>query len=109
MGNIGTIVTSLLTTSDHSSQAVSSQVQLLSVANTLSRLAAGPLIDLWCPDPAIPSRRGIALSRIAFVASGGSILVVCYGFLGFFAKYEAQVWILSLGVGTAYGLVWTVM
>ncbi|KAG8996899.1 putative monocarboxylate transporter mch1 [Tulasnella sp. JGI-2019a] len=109
MGNIGTVVTSLITTSKHSSQAVSNQVQLLSIANTLSRLTAGPLIDILCLDPKQASRRKLSISRLSFVAAGGSMLVLCHGFMGFFATSETQVWILSLGVGASYGLVWTVI
>lgn len=110
MGNIGTVVTSLITTSKHSSQAVSNQVQLLSIANTVSRLASGPLIDILCLDPGLPSRRDrYSISRLALVAVGGVLLVLCHGFMGFFATSDAQVWILSLGVGVSYGLIWTVM
>ncbi|KAG8861188.1 putative monocarboxylate transporter mch1 [Tulasnella sp. 330] len=108
LGNIASVVTSFILTTKPS-QAVSNQVQLLSIANTISRLVSGPLIDILCVDPELPSRQKYSISRLAFVAVGGVILVFCHGFMGFFATSEAQVWILSLGVGVSYGLIWTVI
>jgi len=109
IGNIGTVVTSILPRGAHASRALSNQVQLLSVANTLSRLASGPLIDLFCPEPTPRARRKFTVSRLAFVVAGGIIQVGCYAYMSFFTKSEKQVWVLSLGIGTAYGLIWTVV
>ena len=108
IGNIGTVVTSLVTVKKGNSQAVSNQVQLLSVCNTGARLLSGPLIDFLCPNPLVPSR-GRTVSRFAFIAVATAIMTLCYGYMGFFAHSNDHTWILSGGVGIAYGIVWTVL
>ncbi|KAG8906277.1 putative monocarboxylate transporter mch1 [Tulasnella sp. 403] len=109
IGNIGTVVTSLLTVTRGSSQAVSNQVQLLSICNTASRLTSGPLIDLLCPNPLILNRRRVVISRFVFIGLGCLLLAVCYGFMGFFVRSNDQTWLLSGSVGIAYGAIWTVL
>jgi len=108
IGNIGTVVTSLISASQGTSQAVSNQVQLISICNTVARLLSGPLIDLLCPNPLYPTRRHTT-SRFVFVACAGTLLVVCYSFTGFLANSNAHTWVLSGGVGVAYGMMWTVL
>lgn len=108
IGNIGTVVTSLLPSGQGTSQAVSNQVQLLSVCNTASRLLSGPLIDFLCPNPLVPNRRR-PISRFVFVAAAAALMVACYGFMGFLAQSNDHTWVLSAGVGIAYGMAWTVL
>lgn len=43
------------------------------------------------------------------MAFASSILVACYAFMGFFAVTNDYTWLLSGGVGIAYGTIWTVV
>ena len=98
-------------------------VQILSLTSTLSRLVTGVLADYLCPpavavpapangDPHAPShvmvrKRPIRLYRSSFAALCSLILAAVYAWNAGWLETEKGLWILSGGVGTFYGALFT--
>lgn len=95
--------------------ATSTQVQVISVANTLSRLLAGPLADYISPiasylptgERSYPRKHYI--SRMAFITASMLLSATAYVILELFIRSQDSVWLLSVCVGTAYGVIFTIL
>ncbi|KAH7923524.1 MFS general substrate transporter [Leucogyrophana mollusca] len=124
LSNIGTIVLSL---PSHSSTiitsftvpstdiATSTQVRILSLANTISRLLVGPLADFVSPVASyLPSGirsfpRKHHISRMAFLTLSTLVLIFTYLWMVVGVRSQGAVWALSIGAGIAYGSAFTVL
>ncbi|KAF8552588.1 MFS general substrate transporter [Imleria badia] len=124
ISNIGTIIISLPSRNATNSDFVdtpstafmtATQVRLLSMANTLSRILVGTLADIVSP---VPSRsmdgnggflRKHRISRVAFLTFSTALLVCTYAWMVVGVKEQAGVWVLSIGAGLAYGCVFTLI
>ncbi|KAI0006067.1 MFS general substrate transporter [Russula compacta] len=123
ISNIGTIVLSLYPESVSGIRSLSSpaeavtatQVRLLSISNTLSRLLSGPLADLVSPltshvpgdGPSPPRRYGI--SRVVLLSGVSLLLIGTFVYLELFIRSPDDLWILSIGTGAAYGTTFTIL
>ncbi|KAI5479369.1 MFS monocarboxylic acid transporter [Pseudohyphozyma bogoriensis] len=110
----------------------SRQVQIISVANTVSRLGAGVLSDWFSYSAAPPPphdddveeahptiigrakqsiaarlRRPPRISRLAFILAACLTLVAAFLFVALGLEQTSQLWILSVAVGTCYGTIFT--
>ena len=108
ISNIGTIVLSLPTaeavgsrTLDTSTDAVTStQVRLISIANTLSRLISGPLADFtspvasYLPDGARSYSRKHIVSRVSFLTGSALLLAAAFTVLEMGVRTQSAVWLL---------------
>jgi len=106
ISNIGTIILSLpsqiYTIHDTPSTAVvtATQVRMLSIANTLSRLIVGPLADIVSPATSrtIDDNRGFLrqhrISRIAFLTFSAAVLVCAYTWVVVGVREQAGIWVL---------------
>lgn len=147
ISNIGTIVLSLPSRTSSIPAFVeipstvlmtTTQVRLLSLANTVSRLVVGPLADIVSrvPSPAIDGNHSFLkkyrISRIAFLTFSTTLLVCTYTWMVIGIREQASVWALryvlpsffssptgsdymrairrdSIGAGLAYGCAFTVL
>ncbi|TFY79997.1 hypothetical protein EWM64_g4020 [Hericium alpestre] len=124
ISNIGTIVLSLPPSSASQETtildtatdvATSTQVRVLSLANTASRLLAGPLADFTSPVAAyLPSGirsfpRKHFFSRIGFLSGATLLLAISYASLVLGIRSQGMLWILSIGTGVAYGTTFTIL
>ncbi|KAI9574170.1 MFS general substrate transporter [Boletus coccyginus] len=124
ISNIGTIILSLPsqtytihTLADTPSTALTTatQVRMLSLANTLSRLVVGPLADIVSPVPSrtIEINRGFLrqhrISKIVFLTFSAAVLVCTYTWVAVGVREQAGIWALSIGAGFAYGCTFTVI
>jgi MFS family permease len=118
LSNMGTLVLSFPKSSsrkDPSSLSDASdtatQVQLLSLSNTLSRLVAGALADIVSPMPlansVLPVKKYI--SRMVFICSPAALLASVFLFMELSLRSRQFLWVLSLGVGLSYGTTFTVL
>lgn len=101
-------------------------VQVISVANTFSRLAAGGLSDwlsysrppfLTLPPPMFPLtysqrlasyfQRPPKVSRLFFVLAACILLSLAFGYTALFLERPAGLWILSISTGLSYGAIFT--
>jgi hypothetical protein len=108
ISNIGTIILSLPSSSSTSAMAAipatdisnSTQVRLLSIANTCSRLLVGPLADFMSPVASyLPSGircfpRKHHVSRVAFLSAATFILAVTFFWMEVGIRSQEAVWIL---------------
>ena len=116
VSNLGSIVLALPSSSPGNTTAhVAHEVRLLALANTLSRLAVGPLADALAP---VASRRADGVwafsrkrhtSRVAFMIGTSLLLALTFAWLEVGVRTQEAVWPLSVGTGVAYGAVFTVM
>jgi len=120
ISNIGTIVLSLprdefSATAAGSPSATATQVRLLSVCNTVSRLLVGPLADFVSPVAAylpcgtVHYPRKHRVSRVAFLSGASALLIVTFAWMEVGVRSQQAVWALSLGTGIAYGAVFTIL
>ncbi|KAG8967926.1 putative monocarboxylate transporter mch1 [Tulasnella sp. 419] len=113
IGNVATIVVSLPKAESPKltviPNIVSSQVQIISISNTLSRLIAGPLIDIFCPSPFATDARRPWPGRVGIIASAAMLLGTAYAYMATLVKFQSQVWLLSAATGIGYGMIWTVI
>ncbi|KAH7914976.1 MFS general substrate transporter [Hygrophoropsis aurantiaca] len=124
LSNIGTIVLSLPSYSSSMIRAsrvpstdiaTSTQVRILSLANTISRLLVGPLADLLSPVICyLPSgMRGFPrkhlISRMVFLTFATFVLVITFAWMIIGVKSQGAVWFLSIGAGISYGCAFTVL
>ena len=109
ISNIGSIVLSLPSQTyiipafvDNPSTVLmtTTQVRVLSLANTLSRLLVGPLADIVSPVPSriIDDNRGFLsqhrISRIAFLTFSTALLVFTYAWMVVGVREQAGIWAL---------------
>ena len=110
LSNIGTIVLSLPSTSTSSDSNItlaplndritSSQVQMLSLANTISRLFAGPIADFVSPVASyLPNGercfpRKHLVSRMAFLVGACFMLAMTCFWMEVGVRSQADVWVL---------------
>ncbi len=138
ISNVGTIVTSLPPSSSASlasipsaAIATSTQVRLLSLANTVSRLLVGPIADFispiasHLPGGTLHYPRKHIISRMSFLSGSAILLFLTFGWMGFGISSQQELWLLryvffvesvqvshtslSFGTGIAYGTVFTVL
>jgi len=121
IANIGTIVLSLpaeqtlFYAAAPVTSVVATQVRILSLSNTLSRLLTGPLADLLSPMPlraqcgALIYPRQYCFSRIVFIVLACLLLVGSFTWTALRLVSQGYVWILSIGAGVAYGTIFTVL
>ncbi|KAG0705902.1 MFS general substrate transporter [Suillus ampliporus] len=121
ISNIGTIVLSLPSytsstiVAPSTDMATATQVRLLSVANTLSRLVVGPLADLVSPIAAhLPAgaqsnSRKRHISRVAFLFFSILVLALTYLWMVVGVRSQVDLWALSIGAGVAYGSAFTIL
>jgi MFS family permease len=93
------------------------QVQLIAIANTVSRLFFGIASDLLAPTR--PKHRydkawkkqilNIRFSRLTLLLSGLALLSVTFGAASFTLNSVNQLWIISIATGLGYGLVFTLV
>lgn len=146
ISNIGTIVISLPSSSSPSSSSIPSimsysstasstatQVRLLSLSNTFSRLLVGPIADFVSPiasylhDGSIRYDRKHRISRVAFLSGATVLLVLTYSWMEIGIHSREALWALrfvlffwykgaifsstinSIGTGVAYGTIFTAL
>jgi hypothetical protein len=123
ISNIGTIVLSLSPKSASGTRILSSstetatatQVRLISVSNTLSRLLSGPLVDFMSPvTPNIPgnslsSPSMYHISRVAFLSWVPLLLAGTFFYQELAVQTPDDLWTLSVATGAAYGLTFTIL
>ncbi|KAH0826915.1 MFS general substrate transporter [Lanmaoa asiatica] len=146
ISNIGTIVLSLpnqtsiihsFVDSPSTVLMTATQVRMLSLANTLSRLITGALADIVSPVPsrAIDSNRGFLkkhrISRVSFLTLSAGVLVGTYSWMVVGVREQVGIWVLryvppspfipqldltmygticdSIGAGLAYGCAFTIL
>ncbi|KAI0797721.1 major facilitator superfamily domain-containing protein [Abortiporus biennis] len=119
MANLGSIFLSLPSSSSSNSSPpslidVSTQVQVLSASNTLSRLLIGPVADFLSPVAAylqngiwsFPRKQHI--SRMVFLTGAAMLLAMTFFWSEVGIKTREGMWVMSVGVGVAYGATFTV-
>jgi len=125
ISNIGTIVLSHPISSSSSGinvlgvpstdVATSTQVRILSLSNTVSRLLVGPVADFVSPvasylpngDRSYPRKHRI--SRIAFLVGPTILLASTYFWMELGIRSQATLWALSIGAGISYGITFTIL
>jgi len=117
ISNIGTIVLSLppSTSMPSAELATSTQVRLISIANTLSRLLVGPLADFvspvasYLPNGVLAFPRKHFISRVFFLCGAALLLAVTFLRMGVNVRSQGALWSLSVGTGIAYGTIFTIL
>ena len=116
VSNLGSIILALPSSAPGSTTAnVAHQVRLLALANTLSRLAIGPIADALAPvaarraDGVWAFARARTISRVVFMIGSAALLAVTCAWLASMVRSQETVWPLSIGTGVAYGSVFTVL
>ncbi|KAI1794508.1 MFS general substrate transporter [Ganoderma leucocontextum] len=115
VSNLGTIVLSLPSSAGGNTTAnVASQVRLLSLFNTVSRLLVGPLADALAPvaarlDGVWAFSRKRHTSRVAFMLGTSLLLALTFAWLTLGVRTQESVWPLSVGTGIAYGSTFTIL
>ncbi|KAJ6630679.1 MFS general substrate transporter [Mycena sp. CBHHK59/15] len=117
MSNVGTIVLSLpsvsaTVSSENSNTASLLQVKILAISNTVTRLLAGPIADFLSPAPSSVSGtlpRKHYISRIVFLVGAAAVLGFTFLWMEFYVRAQADIWVLSVGTGIAYGAIFTVL
>ncbi|KZS99053.1 MFS general substrate transporter [Sistotremastrum niveocremeum HHB9708] len=117
LSNIGTVVLSLppsvasIPFSQPSSPvaATAIQVRLLSLSNTISRVVVGSLADWISPVGAAVRPRRHHVSRLTFLCFFSLLLAFTYLYTASLVKQQSDLTLVSLGVGTSYGAVFTVL
>ncbi|KZV84422.1 MFS general substrate transporter [Exidia glandulosa HHB12029] len=112
IANIGTVVlalpASLYTFSDPIT-ITATQVRLISITNTVSRLVFGFLADFtspianYLPSGELEYPRKSYISRVLFLVLGTTCLSAALAWMLFGVSTQSGVWVLSVGAGTAYG------
>ena len=107
ISNIGTIVLSLPSSSSSqstfappSSAATATQVRLLSLSNTFSRLLVGPLADFvspvasYLPGGTIYYARKHRISRVAFLSASSLLLLFTFFYTVIGIRSQSSIWLL---------------
>ncbi|GJJ12066.1 hypothetical protein Clacol_006307 [Clathrus columnatus] len=127
MANIGTIALALPTTqgteitagpfanSTTVTSVATTQVRLLSFSNTISRITTGPMADFISP-VASYLRPGLLvlprqhkISRVVFLFGSCLLMTISFLWMVFVIQVQEQIWLFSVGIGTAYGSTFTVL
>lgn len=117
ISNIGSIIVSLPPSTSapsalqiaSESSVTATQVRLLSLSNTASRLLVGPLADFVSPAASslpcgtIYYVRKHRISRVAFSFAASALLVLTFSWMEFGISSREGLWALSIGTGIAYG------
>ncbi|KDQ60735.1 hypothetical protein JAAARDRAFT_31710 [Jaapia argillacea MUCL 33604] len=125
ISNIGTIVLSLPPSYSRSTIlflnnpstdiATSTQVRVLSLASTISRLLVGPLADFVSPVASyLPNgnryfTRKHHVSRVAFLAGSTLLLAFTFAWTDVGVRSRENLWMLSIGTGITYGMTFTIL
>ncbi|KAI9510884.1 MFS general substrate transporter [Russula earlei] len=123
ISNIGTIVLSLYPESvsgirylASSAEAMTAtQVRLISISNTFSRLLSGPLADLIAPltshvpDDRSSSLRRYRISRVTLLSGISLLLAGVFVYLELAIRTPDDLRVLSIATGTAYGTTFTIL
>ncbi|KAJ7905378.1 MFS general substrate transporter [Mycena olivaceomarginata] len=116
ISNVGSIVLSLpsatATVLSGSSGAAALQVKTLAISNTVTRLLVGPIADFVSPTVAsglLPSSRRQYISRAVFLLGPAVVLGLTFLWMDVFVRSQADVWVLSVGTGIAYGGTFTIL
>ncbi|KAJ7740720.1 MFS general substrate transporter [Mycena maculata] len=114
ISNVGTIVLSLPSRtifSGSSGGAASAQVKILAISNTVTRLFVGPIADFVSPIVASVShaQRKHFISRAAFLVGAAVVLASGFLWMELGVRSQADIWVLSVGTGIAYGATFTVL
>jgi len=123
ISSIGTIVLSLCpepisgisSLSSSAETVTTTQVRLISIANTLSRLISGPLADFISPLPSHipasgpPSSRKCRISRVVILSGTSLLLAGAYIYLELAIRTPDDLWILSVATGVTYGTTFTIL
>ncbi|KAJ7632507.1 MFS general substrate transporter [Roridomyces roridus] len=112
ISNVGSIVLSLPTVYTESS--ASTQVKTIAISNTITRLLVGPLADLVSPSKNSVSHHDTSvrkhlISRVFFLVAPPCILIWAFFWMETSVKTQADVWVLSVGTGIAYGSIFTLL
>ncbi|KAJ6455693.1 MFS general substrate transporter [Mycena sanguinolenta] len=113
ISNVGSIVLSLpaaSTAESDSSGAAALQVKTLAICNTVTRLLIGPMADFVSPTVAselLPRKHYI--SRAIFLLGPAVVLAFTFLWMDLSVKSQADVWVLSVGTGIAYGGTFTIL
>ncbi|KAJ7109263.1 major facilitator superfamily domain-containing protein [Mycena epipterygia] len=119
ISNIGTIVMSLPSASatvlsGSSGAAASAQVKTLAISNTATRIVIGPIADFISPILASVPHDGFSprkhhISRAAFLVGAAVVLAFAFFWMELAVRSQADVWVLSVSTGIAYGTTFTVL
>ncbi|KAJ7685074.1 MFS general substrate transporter [Mycena polygramma] len=115
ISNVGTIVLSLPPASSSvfsgSSGAAAFQVKVLAITNTVTRLLIGPIADYVSPMTSgpLPTHRKHYISRAVFLAGPAAVLALSFLWMEVVVRSQADIWVLSVGTGIAYGATFTVL
>ncbi|KAJ7582909.1 MFS general substrate transporter [Mycena floridula] len=105
ISNIGSIVLSLPSPNQNDNTAT--QVRLLSISNTASRILLGPLADFLSPSVAAPAKRRV--NRIVFLFTGSLVISVITLIMAVGIRQQNQLWLLSVGIGASYGTIFSLL
>ncbi|OCH95034.1 MFS general substrate transporter [Obba rivulosa] len=114
ISNMGSIVSSISPPSS-ASRHISTQVQLLSISNTASRLFMGPLADFvspvasYLPNGVWSFPRRHHVSRVVFFIIASIVLAATFTWLIVGIRSPASMWTLSIGTGSVYGTIFTLL
>ena len=98
MTNLGSMFLSLPPASPYPA-SIATQVQLLSLSNTATRLLVGPIADLLSPVAAYLSNgvwsfpRKQYISRIAFLVGGILLLTLTFAWLEMYVRTREALWV----------------
>ena len=113
ISNIGTVVASFKSPGEIFQLDPGPQIRLISLANTVSRLFTGLVADIASPSPTKEQSTGKLIfsprrvvSRTVFVWLSCSMLLVSFCWMGFGVTTPQGLWVVSLGAGAAYGMMW---
>ncbi|KAF8343944.1 major facilitator superfamily domain-containing protein [Cantharellus anzutake] len=116
ISNIGSIVASFDYPGEATQLSAGPQVRLISLANTASRLLTGSIADIASPTPAkrqstgeLIFHRTRVMSRAVFVWLSCSVLLTASCWMAAGTTSPQGLWVVSLGTGAAYGMLWTVV
>lgn len=118
--NIGSIVLSLPPASSSAASktpsevSIATQVRLLAIANTASRLLSGTLADILSPVARyLPSgmycfTKKQRFSRVLFLAFSAVVLAFSFAWTQVAARSQRSIWVLSVGAGLVNGSVFNI-
>ena len=129
MSNIGTIVLGVPVSSNSdssrtfpgtyagdASSTAPTQVRLISLSNTLSRLITGPLADYLAPVGLLNSVTGVLhfpshrrFSRLLFPLLSATVMSLSYLWMTIGVRTQQDIYAVSISTGAAYGAFFTVL
>lgn len=105
----------LLSNSTIVHSAATTQVRLLSFSNTISRITTGPMADFispvasYLPSGLVTLPREHRISRVVFLFGSCILMILSFLWMIFVVQLREQIWLFSIGIGTAYGSTFTVL